>query len=119
MVILGDLSLLRRSDVSPTPTFDSTGFDRGSLRVGARSDVFEYHVRDAQLRVDGGQILLVLLHPGHGVGGVHVLRDDDGVHHSQLDPRHRRQRLLLHHFQPLLRLLDSSSCEQISLPCCF
>ena len=91
------------------------GFDRGPLCAGASHCVRACCVLNVWVRMDSGEVLLVLLHHGRQSAHVHILRDDDGGHYSERHPRLHRQLLLLHALQSLCRILDSPTGEHQTL----
>lgn len=91
------------------------GFDRNSLCARAKHCVRAYCVLNVWIRMDCGEVLLVLLHHGRQSADVHILRDDDGGHYSERHPGFHRQLLLLHALQSLCRILDSPTGEHLTL----
>lgn len=88
-----------------------TDLRRDTIRAHTSHYVFFDHVLYDRLRVDSTQVLLVPLHPVLQSDHLHILRHDDGRHHSQCATRYHLRQLFLLPLQSLLRILNHQACE--------
>ncbi len=89
----------------------STDFDWDTLRAGAINSVCGNYIFNDWIRVDSGQVFLVLVRVILLAHLLHFLWNDDGGSHTQQSTRPNPRILLLLVVQPLLRLLDCQASE--------